>query len=84
MLAPTLFSAVGARSAPGRQGADLAMASANGYGGFVAGPPLIGFLSAATSLPTALALLAGLPVVIGLAGLILLRQPVNVVAGSQA
>lgn len=85
VLAPTLFSAVGARSAPGRQGADLAVASAIGYGGFVAGPPLIGFLSSATSLPTALALLAGLPVVIGVAGLLLLRQPVTrAPAGSQA
>ena len=84
VLAPTLFSAVGARSAPGRQGADLALASAIGYGGFVAGPPLIGFLSAATSLPTALALLAGLPIVIGAAGVLLLRQPTVASVGSQA
>ena len=75
VLAPTLFSAVGARSAPGRQGADLGLVSAIGYGGFVAGPPLIGLLSSVTSLPTALALLAVLPVVIGLVGPVALRQP---------
>lgn len=75
VLAPTLFSAVGARSAPGRSGADLAVASAVGYGGFVAGPPLIGLLSAATTLPTALALLAVLPLAIAAAAPLVLRQP---------
>ncbi|MEX2289105.1 MAG: MFS transporter, partial [Mycobacteriales bacterium] len=64
VLAPTLFSAVGARSAPGRSGADLALVTALGYAGFVAGPPLVGLLSSLTTLPTALALLAVLPAVI--------------------
>ena len=54
VLAPTLFSAIGARSAPGREGADLSTATALGYVGFLAGPPLVGAVSAATSLPTAL------------------------------
>lgn len=82
VLAPTMLSAVGARSAPGQQGADLALVSAVGYGGFVTGPPLVGLLSSATSLPTALTLLAALPVVIGAVGTLLLRQRLS--AGAQA
>ena len=74
VLAPTLFSAVGARSAPGRQGADLALVSAIGYGGFVAGPPLIGLLSSLTALPTALALLTVLPLAIAVIGPLVLRR----------
>ena len=74
VLAPTLFSAVGARSAAGRQGADLAFVSAVGYGGFVAGPPLIGLLSSLTTLPTALALLTLLPLAIAVIGPLVLRH----------
>jgi MFS family permease len=73
VLAPTLFSAVGARSAPGRAGADLALVTALGYAGFVAGPPLIGLLSALSSLPTALALLALLPTALAVVGPLALR-----------
>ena len=73
VLSPTMFSAVGARSQPGRQGADLALVSATGYLGFVLGPPLVGVLSAATTLPTALATLAGLALVIAVAGPLVLR-----------
>lgn len=68
VLAPTLFSAVGARSAPGRQGADLARVSAIGYAGFVAGPPIVGILSELTSLPVALGSLSLLGLVLVLAG----------------
>ncbi|MCW2713479.1 MAG: major facilitator superfamily transporter [Frankiales bacterium] len=68
VLAPTLFSAVGSRSLPGQEGADLALVSATGYLGFVLGPPLVGLLSALTSLPTALALLAALATVVAVAG----------------
>ena len=68
VLAPTLFSAVGARSLPGREGADLALVSATGYLGFVLGPPLVGLLSAATTLPTALALLSVLAGVVAVSG----------------
>ena len=75
VLAPTMFSAVGARSAPGRAGADLALATTLGYVGFVAGPPLIGLLSAATTLPTALALLAVLTAVVAVLGPLVLRRP---------
>ncbi|MCW2608085.1 MAG: major facilitator superfamily transporter, partial [Frankiales bacterium] len=57
VLAPVLYTAVGLRAAAGRQGADLAVVSALGYGGFVAGPPLVGAVSAASSLPAALGLL---------------------------
>ena len=74
VLAPTLFSAVGERSAPGRAGADLAAVTALGYAGFVAGPPLLGFVSAATTLPTALALLAVLPLLIALVAPLVLRR----------
>ena len=75
VLAPTLLSAVGARSAPGRQGADLALVTALGYVGFVAGPPLVGVLSALTSLPTALALLAVLTTAVALVAPLALRTP---------
>lgn len=82
VLAPTFFSAVGARSAPGRQGADLALVTAVGYVGFVGGPPLVGVLSSLTTLPTALALLAVLAVAIAVVGPLVLRQPVPAGAGT--
>ncbi len=74
VLAPTLFSAVGARSAPGRQGADLALVTALGYVGFVTGPPVVGLLSSLTSLPTALALLAVLTAAVAVVGPLSLRS----------
>lgn len=77
VLAPTLFSAVGARSAPGRQGADLAAVTALGYSGFIAGPPLVGLLSSAATLPSALALLSVLGVLLAFAGPVVLRLPVR-------
>lgn len=75
VLAPTLLSAVGARSAPGRQGADLALVTAFGYTGFVLGPLAVGVLSGALSLPVALGLLAVLAVGIAAGGPVLLRRP---------
>ena len=75
VLAPTLLSAVGARSAPGRQGSDLALVTTFGYAGFVTGPVLVGLLSSALSLPSALALLAALAVVLAAAGPWLLGRP---------
>lgn len=60
VLVPLLYSEVGARAAAGRQGADLAAVSVLGYLGFVAGPPLVGAVSAATSLPFAFGCLAAL------------------------
>ena len=78
VLAPTLFSATGARSAPGRQGADLALVTTFGYAGFLAGPVVVGLLSSATTLPTALALLSGLAVAVAVAGPMLLhRHPIR-------
>lgn len=74
VLAPTLFSAVGARSSPGRAGADLALVTALGYAGFVAGPPLIGLVSALSTLPTALTLLALLPALVAVVGPLALRS----------
>jgi MFS family permease len=73
VLAPTLLSAVGARSEPGRQGADLALVTAFGYAGFVLGPLLVGLVSGALSLPVALGLLAVLAVGIAGCGPLLLR-----------
>ena len=72
VLAPVLYSAVGARAAPGRQGADLAAVTVLGYAGFVSGPPLIGAVSAATSLPTALAGLAVVGLALAIGGPLLL------------
>lgn len=72
VLAPVLYSAVGRRAAAGRQGADLAAVSALGYAGFVAGPPLVGALSAATSLPVALGSLAFVGLALATGGPLLL------------
>jgi len=60
---PLVFSAAG--HAPGREsGPNIAAVSSMGSIGFLAGPPFIGFLAEATSLPLALATLcAGLAVV---------------------
>jgi MFS family permease len=84
VLAPTLFSAVGARSAPGRQGADLAAVTALGYAGFITGPPLVGLLSSLTSLPTAIAMLSLLGLALAVAGPLVLRRPVPSAASSPA
>jgi MFS family permease len=72
VLAPVLYSAVGSRAAAGRQGADLAAVSVLGYVGFVAGPPLVGALSAATSLPVALGCLSAVGVALAVGGPLLL------------
>lgn len=74
VLAPVLYSAVGARAAAGRQGADLAAVTALGYLGFVAGPPLVGGLSASSSLPIALGCLAVFTAVIAVSGPYLLSS----------
>lgn len=72
VLAPVLYSAVGSRAAAGRQGADLAAVSVLGYVGFVAGPPLVGAVSAATSLPAALGSLSVVAAAIAGGGALLL------------
>lgn len=77
VLAPTLFSAIGARSAPGREGADLSTATALGYVGFLAGPPLVGAVSAATSLPVALGGLAVFGVGLAATAPAVLRLPLR-------
>ncbi len=74
VLAPVLYSAIGSRAAPGRQGADLATVTALGYVGFVAGPPLVGTVSAAATLPIALGSLALVAAAIMTAGPLLLRR----------
>ncbi len=56
-IIPLLFSASG--RIPGiASGLAIASVSTAGYGGFLAGPPLVGFLAAHTGLPPALGLLA--------------------------
>lgn len=72
VLAPVLYSAVGARAAPGRQGADLSAVSVLGYAGFVAGPPLVGVVSAASSLPVALGGLSVIGLALAIGGPLLL------------
>ena len=74
VLAPVLYSAVGARAPAGREGADLATVTALGYLGFVAGPPTVGVLSAATSLPVALGSLAAIGVAIAVLGPLVLPR----------
>lgn len=74
VLAPVLFSAVGRRAAPGRQGADLAAVTAVGYAGFVTGPPLVGAISAASSLPIALGLLSVVGVMLAVATPVAVRD----------
>ena len=74
VLAPVLYTAVGLRAAPGGQGADLAVVSALGYGGFVAGPPLVGVVSEATSLPVALGALGVVGVLLAVAGPLVLQS----------
>jgi MFS family permease len=75
VLAPVLYSAVGARAAPGRQGAALSKVTALGYVGFVAGPPLVGAVSAGSSLPVALGALAVLSTAIAVGGPLVLAKP---------
>ncbi len=75
VLAPTLFSAVGARSAPGREGAALGAVSTLGYVGFLIGPAVVGLVSGATSLPIALGLLGVLGLAVSMAGPVILRLP---------
>jgi MFS family permease len=77
VLAPTLFSAVGTRSQPGRQGAALGAVSTLGYVGFLVGPPVVGLVSAATSLPVALGALGLVGVALALAGPVVLHAPVS-------
>lgn len=76
VLAPVLFSAIGQRSEPGREGADLSTASGLGYLGFLVGPPLVGAVSAATSLPVALGSLGLFGLLIAVAGPVVLLRPV--------
>lgn len=77
VLAPTLFSAVGSRSQEGRQGAALGAVSTLGYIGFLVGPPVVGLISAATSLPVALGSLGLVGLALALAGPLVLRLPVS-------
>ncbi|MBO3748288.1 MFS transporter [Streptosporangiaceae bacterium NEAU-GS5] len=63
---PVLFSAVG--SAGGEVGRAIAMVSAFGYTGLLAGPAILGFVAESSSLPVALLIPAGFAAVIAIAG----------------
>jgi predicted MFS family arabinose efflux permease len=66
LVVPSVFSAAG--RLPGLDpGAAIATVSAFGWAGFVCGPPLIGELAAATSLPVALGLVPVLTAVVAVA-----------------
>lgn len=80
VLAPTLLSAVGARSDPGRQGAALSNVTTLGYLGFLIGPPIVGLISAATSLPVALGLLGVVGLLLSIVGPVVLRTPARSLA----
>ncbi len=67
---------LGARLMPSRPGAAIAAVSTLGYGGLLAGPPLIGLLASVTSLPLAMGLVALLVATIPLLTLRLPRRPV--------
>lgn len=84
VLAPTLYSAVGARSDPGREGAALGAVSTLGYVGFLVGPPAVGLVSGATSLPIALGLLGVLGLLIAAAAPLVLRRPSRSALGSSS
>lgn len=76
VVAPVLFTVVGRRAAPGRQGEDLALVNGLGYVGFIAGPVLVGAVSAVAGMPVALGLLAVIALLLGLAGpLVVLQRP---------
>ena len=67
-VAPLVFRAAAHRSHHGAGHGIAAMATV-GYGGFLVGPPIVGWLADATSLPIALALLAALAfTIVALAG----------------
>ncbi len=67
VLAPLVFSAAG--HTPGASpGAAIAAVATLGYGGFLAGPPLLGLLAQAVSLRAALAVVALLCLLIALLG----------------
>jgi MFS family permease len=63
-VAPTVFSAAARRAGSAAAGRGIAAVAVYGYTGFLAGPPLIGWLAQATSLRSALAVLALLACVI--------------------
>lgn len=77
---PTVFGAAG--KLPGiSSGAGIALVSATGWAGYVFGPPLIGQLAAATSLPVALGLLPLLTAFIAVAArYIPAKQPAELLA----
>src|SRR5262245_46985183 len=71
-IIPVLFSAAG--KIPGVQtGTALAAVATTGYGGFLAGPPLIGFVAEITSLPIALGIVSACCALIAVSARVILR-----------
>ncbi len=73
VLAPVLLTATGRRSEPGRRGQDLAVVNGLGYAGFILGPPLIGVVSALSSMPVAFGVLGVVGLLVAVGGPRLLR-----------
>ncbi|MGI5272569.1 MFS transporter [Nonomuraea sp. CA-218870] len=65
-VVPVIFSAVGAAGGP--VGKALALVTACGYTGLLAGPAILGYIAEASSLPVALIIPAVLSAVVALAG----------------
>jgi MFS family permease len=64
VCAPTLISLAGAWAGPARRAAAVSTVTTVAYVGFLVGPAAVGLVSGATSLPTALASVAGLAFVL--------------------
>lgn len=75
VLAPVLFAAVGRRAAPGRRGQDLALVNGLGYVGFVLGPPLVGVVSALSTMSVSFALLGLVGLLVAVLGPRVLAVP---------
>jgi len=65
-VVPVIFSAVGAAGGP--VGKALALVTASGYSGLLAGPAILGYIAESSSLPVALIVPAVLAAVVALTG----------------
>ncbi|HUR17263.1 MAG TPA: MFS transporter, partial [Candidatus Limnocylindrales bacterium] len=68
MVAPALFARAGRLAGPGGRGAAIARVTSLGYSGFIFGPAVVGLIAQATDLRTALATLAVMALLVGIAG----------------
>ncbi len=73
LVAPALYGRAGRLAEPTNRAAAIARLTSFGYTGFLIGPPVMGGLSEAVGLRGAFAVIAGLAVVLAVAGLAMLR-----------